>query len=76
VAPEGACWSPDGKRLAVLIVVRPQPPGVTDWLGNPKTTTFHLELLDADGTNRQPLKLLGPNNTATAPSWFGRPDWR
>src|SRR5262249_6140240 len=76
VGPEGACWSPDGKRLAVLIITRPQPAGVTDWLGNPKSTKFHLELMDADGTNRQPLQLRGPNDTLTVPSWFGRPDWR
>jgi RNA polymerase sigma factor (sigma-70 family) len=76
VAPEGACWSPDGKRLAVLIVVRPQPPGATDWFGNVKPTTFHLELMDADGANRQPLKLLGPNDTPSVPLWIGRPDWR
>jgi RNA polymerase sigma factor (sigma-70 family) len=76
VGPEGACWSPDGKRLAVLILTNPQPPGVTDWLGNAKATTFHLELMDADGTNRQPLRLRGPNDTPSVPLWFGRPDWR
>jgi RNA polymerase sigma factor (sigma-70 family) len=76
VAPEAACWSSDGKRLAVLIIDRPQPPGVTDWLGNAKPTTFHLELMDADGGNRQLLNLVGPNDVPSVPLWFGRPDWR
>jgi Tol biopolymer transport system component len=76
VGPEAACWSPDGKRLAVLIIDHPQPTGVTDWLGNPKPITFRLELVDADGGNRQPVQLLGPSDRPNVPLCLGRPDWR
>jgi RNA polymerase sigma factor (sigma-70 family) len=76
VCPEGACWSPDGKRLVVVILKRPTP-GATDWLGSPIPEVRHLEVMDTDGGNRHELKLRGAKDVLLVPRWMGDdPDWR
>jgi dipeptidyl aminopeptidase/acylaminoacyl peptidase len=59
-SPDGAFWSPDGKHLAVILF---------DWELDEKgkkvsragsdAANFRIEIMDADGTNRRPLKLQG-----------------
>lgn len=55
-----ACWSPDGKRLAV-VDCKPSRDG--------PPTDFHLDVMDADGRNRRNLKL-------PRALWMSAPDWR
>lgn len=58
-APHCACWSPNGKQLAVVLF---------DWTLNDKGAkvvtgkedpNFRIEIVDADGKNRRELKLQG-----------------
>jgi Tol biopolymer transport system component len=66
--PHGVFWSPDGKRLAVILIhpweKGQMKPGVP--------TNFRIQIMDADGHNRQELKL------ANAESMFidSCGDWR
>jgi Tol biopolymer transport system component len=62
-APCGVFWSPDGKQLAVILF---------DWqldekgkkFGNAtKDANFRIQLMDADGHNRQELKLANAEST-------------
>jgi Tol biopolymer transport system component len=58
-SPNGALWSPDGKQVAVILF---------DWerdqngrkvsRGGPEAN-YRIEIMDADGSNRRPLKLQG-----------------
>jgi RNA polymerase sigma factor (sigma-70 family) len=69
VSPNFACWSPDGKRLAVIRFKWEQGAdgvrrGITD-------ADFHLEIMDANGQNRRRLELAD----ATV-QWLGHGDWR
>ncbi len=71
-APEGACWSPDGKWLAV---------GRFDWtidadwkthIHDPALANPRLEIIAPDGTSRGVLDLAGVSKL----TWLGHPDWR
>lgn len=67
---EEACWSPDGRRLAVIWTTWQMKDGQkVRRVGEP--SRFRIEIMDADGTNRRELKL--PN--ATMLQLFD-PDWR
>jgi RNA polymerase sigma factor (sigma-70 family) len=72
--PEGGCWSPDGKRLAVVLVKQPRP-GATDLLGRPIQDSYRLEIMDADGGNRRELKLRTADDVPLFPVMIGDPDW-
>jgi RNA polymerase sigma factor (sigma-70 family) len=75
VSPHYVCWSPDGKRLALVLITQPRP-GATDLLGNPLQTTFRIELMDPDGGNRRELKLPDAEGAAIQLQGVGHPDWR
>jgi Tol biopolymer transport system component len=62
ITPDYACWSPDGKHLAVLRFTT----GV-----DLKHADYHLQIMDADGGNPRTLKLAGATVT-----WLGHGDWR
>jgi Tol biopolymer transport system component len=71
-APNGACWSPDGKWLAVAKF---------DWsidangkasLGDPALANYRLEIIAPDGALRGVLDLAG----VTKIIWLGHADWR
>jgi Tol biopolymer transport system component len=72
--PEGASWSPDGKRLAVVLDQQPRP-GAVDLLGNPIRDAYRLELMDAGGGNRRELKLRNADDVTVFPVQLGDPDW-
>jgi RNA polymerase sigma factor (sigma-70 family) len=75
LTPDSACWSPDGKRLAVVLVRRAKP-GATDLLGSPILDTYRLEIMDADGGNRREIKLRLSDDVPLIPRLIGLPDWR
>jgi Tol biopolymer transport system component len=66
---EGSCFSPDGRRLAVV--------RSNQQLANGKKVyretegSFHLEVVNADGKNRRELRL-----DRAKVLWLGHPDWR
>jgi hypothetical protein len=67
--PDGACWSPDGKRLAVVLIERKKDAKIS-----PENESHRLEIMAADGKNRRELKLADGNNSKV---WrLGLPDWR
>jgi Tol biopolymer transport system component len=65
-----ACWSPDGKHLALILF---------DWsldeqgrrVLNSDAANFRIEIVDADGKNRRELKL-----DSLKPAFLSDPDWR
>jgi Tol biopolymer transport system component len=73
--PDAACWSPDGKRLAVGLTTRPRP-GATDLPDNPLHLAYRLEIMGADGGNRRELKLTDAEGNPIRLSVIGHPDWR
>jgi Tol biopolymer transport system component len=74
VRPDSACWSPDGRRLAVVVVQR-EAGTSRDLQGWPILFRDHLEILDADGGNRRRLKLRTADNAAILAEQIGAPDW-
>jgi hypothetical protein len=57
--PHGACWSPDGKQLAVVMLNWEQVVnGRRVGIANPR-----IEVMNADGSDRRQLKLQGPSFT-------------
>jgi RNA polymerase sigma factor (sigma-70 family) len=70
-----ACWSPDGKRLAVQCVTRPRP-GAKDLFGNLLTDTYHLKVMDADGSHRRRLNLPDRDGDPIPLPGIGQVDWR
>jgi Tol biopolymer transport system component len=67
VIPEDACWSPDGKYLAVRMVAceELQPDGNRVGRGD-----WHLEIVAATGRHRRWLNLVGAHIES-----FQQPDW-
>jgi Tol biopolymer transport system component len=65
---EAACFSPDGRRLAVL-----RYNGQVNEKGELTLDALacRLEIMDVDGKNRRELPLVGASIT-----WLGHPDWR
>jgi hypothetical protein len=69
---DAACWSPDGRWLAVLWFKWQVKDGKKSrGGGNPADQDFRLELMDPEGNNRRPLDL-----TDAKPHFLGGPDWR
>jgi RNA polymerase sigma factor (sigma-70 family) len=71
VGSDTACWSPDGKHLALILF---------DWsldeqgrrvLKTDESANHRIEILDADGKNRRELKL-----DNLKPVFLSDPDWR
>ena len=52
-----ACWSPDGKKLAVVIFDWTVGPDGKKSLGNPVDGDFRVVVMDADGSNAKRLDL-------------------
>ncbi len=69
---EGACWSPDGKYLAVVRFDWSIKPNGRWTVSNPALANYRLEILDADGTSRGIVKLVDVEKI----TWLGHPDWR
>jgi Tol biopolymer transport system component len=70
VYPDFACWSPHGKRLAI---VRREWEGIDEKgnrFGSGKLEQ-HLEIMDADGQNRRVLELADAKIF-----WLGHADWK
>jgi hypothetical protein len=71
-SPAGACWSPDGKQLAVRLFDWEVDEKGEKFIANPETDNWRIETMDADGTNRRELKLAGAKVV-----FFGSSiDWR
>jgi Tol biopolymer transport system component len=69
--PVSVCWSPDGKRIAMV---------VHDWertkdgklvLTDPEKGNYRIVIMDAQGKNRKELKLKDARII-----WCGKPEWR
>lgn len=59
-SPDGAFWSPDGKQIAVsLFNWELDENGKRVGRAGSDTANPRIEIMDADGTNRRPLKLQG-----------------
>ena len=59
-SPNGAFWSPDGKQLAVLLFNwELDENGKRVVRGNSDVADYRIELMNADGSDRRPLKLQG-----------------
>jgi Tol biopolymer transport system component len=71
-SPGGACWSPDGKQIAVLVFNWELDEKGKRILRDPEKANYRLELMDTDGQNRRELKLADARFV-----WIGWPgDWR
>jgi Tol biopolymer transport system component len=68
VAPDFACWSPDGKRLAVIGFQEEQGDGGRTRRAGAEC---HLEIMDLDGQNRRRVTLADATIV-----WLGHGDWR
>jgi hypothetical protein len=68
---EAGCFSPDGRRLAIVRYDWKLDKKGTKIVEDPKDAHWRLEIADIDGGNRRELPLVG----ATA-IWLGHPDWR
>jgi RNA polymerase sigma factor (sigma-70 family) len=60
----GCCWSPDGKRLAVL---------ANDFDGK-QTTRWRIELMNADGKGRRVVPLKAKVGLMMGPDWYTVPE--
>jgi hypothetical protein len=68
---EAGCFSPDGRRLAILRFDWKLDKKGAKYEEDPRDAHWRLEIADVDGGNRRELPLVG----ATA-IWLGKPDWR
>jgi Tol biopolymer transport system component/beta-lactamase regulating signal transducer with metallopeptidase domain len=60
VSPDGAYWSPDGKQIAVILLNWEQDEkGKKFMRAGSDVTNPRLVIMDADGTNRRDLPLVG-----------------
>ena len=66
---EGACFSPDGRRVAVVRCNQQIKDGRKVYREG--EGSFHLEIMRADGKNRRKLPL-----AEAKVFWLGLPDWR
>jgi Tol biopolymer transport system component len=58
-SPHGAFWSPDGKQLAVVLFNWELGDDGKRVLRGGSDADYRIELMNADGTDRRPLKLQG-----------------
>lgn len=71
VAAEFGCWSPDGKRLAVIRFKWERDENGRRVISNPADADYHIVITDTDGRNRRRLQLADATIT-----WLGHADWR
>ena len=64
-----ACWSPDGKRLAIVLHDWPVGPDGRQTLSDSSDADYRVEVIDADGQNRRRLPL-------PKADFIGSLDWR
>jgi RNA polymerase sigma factor (sigma-70 family) len=69
VSPDFACWSPDGKRLAVTRFKWGQ--GEDGRRKSIEDADYHLEVMDANGQNRRRVQFADATVV-----WLGHGDWR
>jgi Tol biopolymer transport system component len=67
-----ACWSPDGKALLTVLHNWERDENGRQILRNPENADYRMILMDADGTNRRPLRLAN----VTQVRWLNDADWR
>jgi dipeptidyl aminopeptidase/acylaminoacyl peptidase len=65
------CFSPDSRRLAVRRFTYELDEKGEQCLSNPELERYRYEIMNADGTNRRELTLIGAKIV-----WLGKPDWR
>lgn len=70
--PDGACWSPDGKWLAVVKFDWSTDANGKKFLLPGPAANYRLEIIAPDGASR---KVVAPVNV-TGVLWLGHPDWR
>jgi RNA polymerase sigma factor (sigma-70 family) len=63
VGVAGCCWSPDGRRLAVI---------ANDFDGK-QTTRWRIELMNADGKDRRSVPLKAKVGLLQGPDWYAVP---
>jgi RNA polymerase sigma factor (sigma-70 family) len=67
---DSACWSPDGKRIAVVLEDTPERDNIKSYTRE----SSRLVILDADGQNQRQLKLA---HFTSRQIWaISHPDWR
>jgi len=71
VSPSFACWSPDGKRLAVMAFKWQRDEKGKPFISDPAKADYHLEIMNADGRNRRRLDIAGAKVI-----WIASVDWR
>ncbi len=71
VSPNFACWSPDGKRLAVMRFTWQLDEKGRRIGREPADADYHIEIMDADGRHRHRLELADAKVR-----WLGHADWR
>jgi Tol biopolymer transport system component len=71
VSPDFACWSPDGKRLAVVRFTWQLDEKGRRVGRNPAEADYHVLIADTDGKNRRRLDLADAKVI-----WLGHTDWR
>ena len=69
--PNGACWSPDGKWLAVPRFDWTVEPGGRRIMRN-ELANHRLEIMSPNGTSRGVVEFQGVSKF----TWLGHPDWR
>jgi RNA polymerase sigma factor (sigma-70 family) len=71
VSPNCACWSPDGKRLAVVRFTWQLDEKGRRVGREPADADYHIEIMDAKGQHRHRLELADAKAM-----WLGHADWR
>lgn len=73
IAPKAACWSPDGKQVAVLVFEFKRDSKGNTVLDPKGYDHFRLMVIDVDGKKRRDVNLkLGEKKIV----FIGHPDWR
>jgi Tol biopolymer transport system component len=70
---DSACWSPDGKRLAVVVFDWQQKEKGEKFIADPERANYRLVIVGVDGKDRRELKLAGVTKLVEI---HHCPDWR
>jgi Tol biopolymer transport system component len=70
---EGCCWSPDGRRLAVVLADLIPINGHQVVPYNREAGHWRIEIMDPDGQNRSQVPLKGKIVTLRDPDWYTVP---